>query len=666
MQRYALLRSLATFIKTTKSVDKVRNYDRFYRTSQRFSTSLKYGFYFVTGTVVGALGSIVSYYCLYGDENSKYRIDNSDVVQMCTLNGDNNSKMIKLGSFEGDQASGSAEGVVNITVTSEGPPSPWLGPIGPREVQQSSGSGFIIDPQGFILTNAHVVSEASHYTGQVTVTLQDGRAFPGKLHSHDTLSDLAIIKIDAGQPLPCAKLGKSRNLRPGEWVIALGSPLMLANSVTSGIVSAVQRESYELGFPGSSKLAFIQTDAAINVGNSGGPLVNLDGEVVGINTMKALRSDGISFALPIDLVKEVVEQLKLHGFVKRPYLGIKLLTLSPRVLEELKERDPHFPNGVNYGVLVPQVLPGSPADRGGLRAGDVIVEFDGKPVKSTREFLDILGYRVDKPIQVKIIRGERSETISPPCALIVAGSDSCAGAVTAVTAQNTLGVQGIYPIEPWFVRQQLESILSDIPITAVKTGMLYSADTIQELVLALKQYSFGQLVVDPVLVAKGGQYLLTEDALETLKKDLFPLATLITPNIPEVCALIGREVESLQDVREAAKELLGFGAKAVLIKGGHNIASSELDDSCIDILLDSQGFEVYARPRLHTLNTHGTGCTTASAICAYLAKGFALRDAVANAKEYVFGCMEHSYRIGSGHGPLNHGFHITCRSDSKV
>ncbi|GJQ15020.1 hypothetical protein GpartN1_g6811.t1 [Galdieria partita] len=272
-----------------------------------------------------------------------------------------------------------------------------------------------------------------------------------------------------------------------------------------------------------------------------------------------------------------------------------------------------------------------------------------------------------------------------PCTLIVAGSDSCAGAgiqadlktmlalgvygtsvVTAVTAQNTLGVQGIYPIEPWFVRQQLDSILSDISIAAVKTGMLYSADIIQELALALKQYSFGHMVVDPVLVAKGGQFLLTEDALETLKTDLFPLATLVTPNIPEVCALIGRELESLQDIREAAKDLLSFGSKAVLIKGGHTIASSELDDSCVDILLDSKGVEVYARPRLDTLNTHGTGCTTASAICAYLAKGYALRDSVAKAKEYVFGCIEHSFPIGKGHGPLNHGFSINSESNSKT
>jgi len=402
---YSTLRSFTTFQKRAYS-----NYD-------------KRSFYFGTGCIVGGLSCY-----LYFRGKDKTHGAGMELIQNCSMTVDNSSNLVKVGSFEGDQATGSAEGgvmsryaiadavakvapaVVNITVTAEGPPSPWLGPMGPREVQQSSGSGFIIDPQGFILTNAHVVSEAFHYTGQITVTLQDGRAFPGKLHSHDTLSDLAIIKIDAGQPLPCAKLGKSRNLRPGEWVVALGSPLMLANSVTSGIVSAVQRESYELGFPGSSKLAFIQTDAAINVGNSGGPLVNLDGEVVGINTMKALRSDGISFALPIDLVKDVVEQLKTHGFVKRPYLGIKLLTLSPRVLEELKERDPHFPSDVSYGVLVPQVLPGSPADRGGLRAGDVIIEFDGKPVKSTREFLDILGYRVDKPIQVKIIRGERSET----------------------------------------------------------------------------------------------------------------------------------------------------------------------------------------------------------------------------------------------------------------
>eukprot|EP00871_Galdieria_phlegrea_P001089 jgi/Galph1/1981/GphlegSOOS_G642.1 len=571
---------------------------------------LGYGSVFLAGSVLGALSG----WYLWSQKN----IDSLQIHPMAMKD----TSELKLGGFEGDYATGSAQtgtmsryaiadavakvapAVVNITVTVEGSPSPWLGSLSPREVQQSSGSGFIFDPQGFILTNAHVVSEAFHYTGQLTVTLQDGRAFPGKIHSHDNLSDLAVIKIDAGQPLPCASMGSSHSLRPGEWVIALGSPLMLANSVTAGIVSAVQRESYELGFPGSSKLAFIQTDAAINVGNSGGPLVNLDGEVVGINTMKALRSDGISFALPIDLVKEVVDQLKNHGFVKRPYLGIKLLTLSPRVLEELKQRDPHFPTSVTYGVLVPQVLPGSPADRGGLRPGDVIIEFDEKPVKSTREFLDILGYRVEKPIRITIIRGEEGEK----------------------------GVQGVFPIEPYFVREQLESVFSDISVVGVKTGMLYDSAIIHQVVEVLKRYPSVPLVVDPVLVAKGGHRLLNEEALETLKSELFPLAALITPNIPEASVLVKRSLESLGQVREAAYELQRTGCRAVLVKGGHTIASSELQDACIDILVDEQGLEVYGKPRMDTLNTHGTGCTTAAAITAQLAKGISLREAIAVTK----------------------------------
>lgn len=206
MLRQALLRNMSRIQSTIRFYHVERN-KRFFNTlsNKDYSTSYKYGLCFVTGSLVG----IFTYRYLVSDkENFK---TNNRAVQMCNLSIDDNS--IKLGSFEGDQAAGSAEGgvmsryaiadavakvapaVVNITVTSEGPPSPWLGSIGPREVQQSSGSGFIIDPQGFILTNAHVVSEASHYTGQITVTLQDGRAFPGKLHSHDTLSDLAIVKV---------------------------------------------------------------------------------------------------------------------------------------------------------------------------------------------------------------------------------------------------------------------------------------------------------------------------------------------------------------------------------------------------------------------------------------------------------------------------------------
>ena len=306
-----------------------------------------------------------------------------------------------------------APAVVNITVTLTAGDRWAFGPFFPQSpVAQSTGSGFIFDDrEGLVLTNAHVVSEMRNASqaAEMRITLQDGRSFTGVVESVDALTDLAVVRIrDAGDSLPAAPLGTSATLRAGEWVIAVGSPLMLANTVTFGIVSAAHRESFELGLPmAAPKVAFIQTDAAINIGNSGGPLVNLDGEVIGINSLKALSSDGISFALPIDVAKEVVAQLRQHGRVVRPFLGLKLITLTPALAEELRRRSGGaFPSGVNQGVCVPQVLPGGPADRGGLRAGDVIVEFDGRPVRTTRDLLDLLGDNIQRPVPVVVLRGQ--------------------------------------------------------------------------------------------------------------------------------------------------------------------------------------------------------------------------------------------------------------------
>ncbi|KAK4533171.1 hypothetical protein CCYA_CCYA16G4053 [Cyanidiococcus yangmingshanensis] len=318
-----------------------------------------------------------------------------------------------------DAAARVAPAVVNITVTMSTGERWIFGPFAPpTTLAQSTGSGFIFDSkEGLVLTNAHVVAEMRNapQTSEMTITLQDGRSFPGAVESVDALTDLSIVRIlEAGTDLPAAELGSSSSLRTGEWVIAVGSPLMLANTVTCGIVSATNREGFEIGFPvGAPRLAFIQTDAAINIGNSGGPLVNLDGQVIGINTLKALSSDGISFALPIDLAKEVIQQLRQHGRVVRPFLGLKLITLTPALAEELRKRSSTgFPADLHEGVCVPQVLPGGPADRGGLRAGDVVIAVDGKPVRSTRDILDMLGNRIGKPIEFTVIRGKRGQRVT--------------------------------------------------------------------------------------------------------------------------------------------------------------------------------------------------------------------------------------------------------------
>ncbi|XP_024537741.1 putative protease Do-like 14 isoform X2 [Selaginella moellendorffii] len=306
-----------------------------------------------------------------------------------------------------DAAAKAAPGIVNITVD-----------VGIRNVfmARSSGSGSIIQSDGTILTNAHVVAEAGRgsHSGKIVVTLHDGRTFTGELVCFDMITDIAVVKIKSKAPLPTVKIGSSRKLRAGEWVIAVGSPLHLQNTVTAGIISAVERKSSEIGLHGATT-DYIQTDAAINQGNSGGPLLNMDGEVIGINTIKAMAADGVSFAIPIDTAVKVMNQLKKHGHVVRPWLGIKMLELTEAIIDQLKDRDPSFPN-VSKGVLVPQVIPGSPAEKGGLRPGDVIVEFDGKPIDSVSQIVDLLGDKVGVSFKVVVKRayGKQATLIVVP------------------------------------------------------------------------------------------------------------------------------------------------------------------------------------------------------------------------------------------------------------
>ncbi|XP_058094410.1 putative protease Do-like 14 isoform X2 [Magnolia sinica] len=238
--------------------------------------------------------------------------------------------------------------VVNISVT-QGFHGMTLG--------KSIGSGTIIDPDGTILTCAHVVvdfqSRRTISKGKVDVTLQDGRTFEGTVVNADLHSDIAVVKIKSRTPLPTAKLGSSCKLRPGDWVVSLGCPLSLQNTITAGIVSCVDRKSSDLGLGGQRE--YLQTDCAINEGNSGGPLVNLDGEVIGVNILKIVAADGLSFAVPIDTVAKIIEHFRKKGRVVRPWLGLKMLDLNEMVIAQLKERDPTFPN-VTKGVLVPMII----------------------------------------------------------------------------------------------------------------------------------------------------------------------------------------------------------------------------------------------------------------------------------------------------------------------
>ncbi len=260
--------------------------------------------------------------------------------------------------------------------------------------------------------------------------------------------------------------------------------------------------------------------------------------------------------------------------------------------------------------------------------------------------------------------------------LIVAGSDSGGGAgiqadikavtamggfaataITALTAQNTMGVHGVVPVEPAFIAQQIEVVLTDIGADALKTGMLHSAAVIETVAASMKKHAAGvPLVVDPVMVAKGGHRLLLSDAETALREALLPMATLLTPNLPEAEVLVGFPVRVEADMRRAAEKLLAFGPKAVLMKGGHLEG-----DRIVDLLLHDGKIERFEDARLQSRNTHGTGCTLASAIAAGLAQKMSLRDAVARARTYVRRAIETAPGFGQGHGPLNHA--VTVRPD---
>ncbi|HIK27277.1 MAG: trypsin-like peptidase domain-containing protein [Oscillatoriaceae bacterium SKW80] len=284
-----------------------------------------------------------------------------------------------------------------------------LFPRMPKEYhQRGQGSGFIIDSNGIILTNAHVVSGAD----TVTVTLRDGRRFKGEVRGIDELSDLAVVKID-GQNLPIAPLGNSSDLKVGDWAIAVGNPLGLDNTVTLGIISTLNRSSAQVGIP-DKRLDFIQTDAAINPGNSGGPLVNERGEVIGINTAIRAEAQGIGFAIPIDKAKSIKDKLARGEKIPHPYIGIRMTTLTPELAKE-SNSDPNSPFTIPEvnGVLTLQVIPNSPAAAAGLRRGDVILEIDGQPVTSAEKLQSIVEMsRIGQPLKFKVQRGERIEIIS--------------------------------------------------------------------------------------------------------------------------------------------------------------------------------------------------------------------------------------------------------------
>jgi serine protease Do len=271
------------------------------------------------------------------------------------------------------------------------------GGVLPREVT-SLGSGFIIDPTGYIVTNNHVIESAE----EITVRMQDGTEYKARVIGHDPKTDLALLKVNAPQPLPYVEWGDSDKARIGDWVVAIGNPFGLGGSVTAGILSARQRDINSGPYDD-----FLQTDAAINRGNSGGPMFDLDGKVIGINTAifsPSGGSIGIGFALPSSLAKPIVAQLKQFGHPRRGWLGVRIQSVTPELAEGLKMAKP-------MGALIAAVTEGGPADKAGIRQGDVVVKFDGRNIQEMRHLpLIVAETPFDTQVPVVILRQGKEMT----------------------------------------------------------------------------------------------------------------------------------------------------------------------------------------------------------------------------------------------------------------
>lgn len=278
----------------------------------------------------------------------------------------------------------------------------------PERVERGTGSGFIIDSDGRLVTNAHVIEGSD----AVKVTLKDGRVFEGRVLGADSVTDVAVIKIDANN-LPTVKLGDSENLTPGEWAIAIGNPMGLDNTVTVGIISAIGRSSSQVGVP-NKRVSFIQTDAAINPGNSGGPLLNAKGEVIGINT--AIRADGqgLGFSIPIETALRIANELFTKGRVDHPYLGIHMVTLDSEVRKEInQDTNLNFNIDQNKGVLIVRVISNSPAAQAGFQAGDIIQTVGGQPVETALDVQQqVDNSEIGEVLDVEVLRNGKLSIVA--------------------------------------------------------------------------------------------------------------------------------------------------------------------------------------------------------------------------------------------------------------
>jgi len=297
----------------------------------------------------------------------------------------------------------------------------------PFEQRSSLGSGFILSKDGYVITNYHVVKDAD----AIVVSLQDRREFEAEVIGIDERSDIAVLKIK-GENLPTLKLGNSSSLKVGEWVVAIGSPFGFDHTVTAGIVSAIGRS-----LPNENYVPFIQTDVAINPGNSGGPLFNLDGEVVGVNSQIYSRTGGfmgLSFAVPINVVVTVYEQLKAHGHVSRGWLGVLIQDVTRELAESFGMQRPH-------GALVAKILPGGPAEKAGFEIGDVITKFDGKDITFSADLPPLVGNsKVGGKVPVEIIRRGETKTLQATITELPADEKIAAGGGGGAYQSNALNI----------------------------------------------------------------------------------------------------------------------------------------------------------------------------------------------------------------------------------
>ncbi len=300
---------------------------------------------------------------------------------------------------------------------------------GEERRRQSMGSGFIFSEDGIILTNNHVIEGAD----EIYVRFSDRRELKAELIGADKRSDLAVLKVEA-EDLPAVKVGKSKKLKVGEWVFAIGSPFGFDYTVTAGIVSAKGRS-----LPNENYVPFIQTDVAINPGNSGGPLFNMDGEVIGINSQIYTRSGGfmgVSFAIPMDVASEVVDQLKGQGYVSRGWLGVLIQEVSKELAESFDLDRP-------YGALVAQVVEDSPAEKAGLKVGDVIIEFEGEEIELSSELPHLVGRtKVGEKAQLLVVRDGKEKKMTVEIGELPGGNDEAGSkSKKPIEKLNRLGVK---------------------------------------------------------------------------------------------------------------------------------------------------------------------------------------------------------------------------------